>query len=478
MADAEIEVLIKVVDEMSGKLTDIEGRIDNYQKANQNASEAVTKSWQDQMTGLIALGNAAQSVDNIFSSYQNLQLRLENAAERVTGAQERLEDAQEKLNRLMKDGSAKASDLADAQKEVDRASRSLTIAENNQARAQNMIVGAYINMGVQTMVLIGSIPKLVVAIKALTVASMEFIVTPIGAALAAVAAVAVIVTTAYIEQKNAVENLKKSNDDFFEGLNKLADAQTRLNDKANIMREAYSQALSAIRGILGVQTQEELDAIAKSKKANYDLIKAKSEGADDYTIIRLERIKEEADAELSLMQAKEDSLQAEVAANEAKLEPLNEIQQRAAALQKMPYEIALEYLQNTFIVEYNNAMQQITSDLQTEVNKQIAELGRLEQARARAYSGQPTTALGRGLDSFFMGAISANNRAAIAKKGGDFIITKTGQFIESSPDDTIMAMKNPRGGGGIVINIDSVYGMNPRELSRELCKELNKKISI
>jgi hypothetical protein len=156
----EIEILITAVDNATKTLDDIKDTVESSSKAIAVQNKETTKSFEDQMKGLIALGNTAATVDRIFSAYENLQLRLENATERVANAQDRLSDAQKKLTRLQKDNTASAEDLADAQQEVERATRGLTISQNNLQKTQNQAVGTYINMAVQTMTLIANLSSL------------------------------------------------------------------------------------------------------------------------------------------------------------------------------------------------------------------------------------------------------------------------------------------------------------------------------
>jgi phage-related protein len=55
----------------------------------------------------------------------------------------------------------------------------------------------------------------------------------------------------------------------------------------------------------------------------------------------------------------------------------------------------------------------------------------------------------------------------------DFILTKGGKIIETNPNDTIIGTKNPASlGNNIVINIDTVNGMDPDELAIALQKRL------
>ena len=170
-ADAEIQVLIEVVDQMSDKLKSIEKTVGDFSNTTAKQAINISQSFQETTNALLALGNTAQAVDRIFSAYQNQQIRLENSTERVMGAQDRLEDAQRRLNRVMRDGQSSAEDVADAQREVERSSRTLRIAQNNLERAQNAVIGTYLSMGTSAIQLIGSLPSLIRTIRNMQLAT-------------------------------------------------------------------------------------------------------------------------------------------------------------------------------------------------------------------------------------------------------------------------------------------------------------------
>jgi len=158
--ETELQILIKAIDEVSGTVKDIEKTVSGMSKEVTKQTAKTEKAFQSSTDSLLALGNAASSVDRIFDSYQNLQLRLENAAIRVEEAQKNQRDAQYNLNKVMSDGTATAEDIAKAQDDLDTATNRVTVAMNNQARAGNAVVGTYINIGVQVVTLIASLPKL------------------------------------------------------------------------------------------------------------------------------------------------------------------------------------------------------------------------------------------------------------------------------------------------------------------------------
>ena len=97
MADAEIQILIKAVDEMSSTLKKVETNIGTMTKNSEKQTKSLGSAFTKLQGDLLILGNAASRVDSIFSSYVSMQLRLENATERVIGAQDRLTEAQDRL---------------------------------------------------------------------------------------------------------------------------------------------------------------------------------------------------------------------------------------------------------------------------------------------------------------------------------------------------------------------------------------------
>lgn len=68
-----------------------------------------------------------------------------------------------------------------------------------------------------------------------------------------------------------------------------------------------------------------------------------------------------------------------------------------------------------------------------------------------------------------------------SKNVNDFILRPDGTLLKTNPMDTIFGMKNPdamQGGQSIVFNIDNVYGVDPKQISRALSNELYNKVSI
>jgi len=65
-----------------------------------------------------------------------------------------------------------------------------------------------------------------------------------------------------------------------------------------------------------------------------------------------------------------------------------------------------------------------------------------------------------------------------SKKVDDFILKPDGSLIETSPQDFIFGRKNPGAMGGVTVNIGTVMGMNPTDISRALSRELSNKLSL
>lgn len=174
----QLTILIKGQDEISKELDKISGKLDGFVSSNQRQTKKLNESWESNINTLIAVGNIASTVDNIFSSLTNLEIRLENATERLANAQDTLTDAtertkraQQSLNdiqknydfvlknnlettefgqRVLEEYEKRQIAVVDARKQEERATRGLTIAQNGLDRAQNQVLGTYINVGVQT----------------------------------------------------------------------------------------------------------------------------------------------------------------------------------------------------------------------------------------------------------------------------------------------------------------------------------------
>jgi len=237
MADAEIQVLIKVVDELSNQIKVISGNIDKMADNTQSANETIQRGFTETTNQLIAVGNAAQAVEGIFSRYENMQIRLENASLRLENAQERVADSQLKLNRLVEDGKAGTREYQDAQTELERANRGLIISQNNLHKVQGQAIGTYITMGVEVLRLIASYQSLVRAFIAIreSITAYNIVQTislaltnQAGLVIGLVAAGVGIATVKYLEASSGLDQLNASTGEYIglaPGFNSAMDGQ-------------------------------------------------------------------------------------------------------------------------------------------------------------------------------------------------------------------------------------------------------------
>lgn len=144
MADATVSVEITAVDNATSKFQEVTTRL------------------QKQLNVLVSLGNVASSVDGIFSSYQNLQIRLENSTLRAMEAQDQYNDV------LLKFGAGS--------EEAQNASFRLKIAQNNLERANNQVIGTFIQMAVQSISLVIALIPLAIQMWGLVASAWAFVV--------------------------------------------------------------------------------------------------------------------------------------------------------------------------------------------------------------------------------------------------------------------------------------------------------------
>lgn len=199
---------------------------------------------------------------------------------------------------------------------------------------------------------------------------------------------------------------------FKNALQGVNESFRKLGDSAGRTRDAVSQALNKIREILKVQTQEELDQIAKVEGNRKDLIELQLSGASQSVIDQKRKELDQYELELSLIQQTDKALDTAQTAKAARIPELTDIQNKAAELEKLPYEQALKYLNEIFLVEFEIAEKEQTRIAIEQSKARIDQFRKEAEERDRILSGEPSSAFGRGLDKFFMGAISASNRNA------------------------------------------------------------------
>lgn len=481
MADATIQILIEAQDKVTATLKNIEGTLGGMAKNSAKQSQAISQGFTSTTDSLIALGNAAATVDNIFSSLTNMQLRLENANERLANAQDRVSDAQTKLNRLQKSGTASAEDLADASQEVERANRGLTISQNNLARAQNQVIGTYINIGVQVIALSASLPKLKLALEAVNASMWRIASNPLGIVLIALAGVITLATLAWKDYHDKLAEISQINDEMSITNGNLQQGLQKLADTATITRDAVSDAYNKMRAILGVQSSEEKGRIAQIQEQEYELARDRGTLSQQ----QIDRRQTEIDGnkrELEAIQKKKDAILSAVDYQASLIAPLTETQLEAQRLQELPYGEAVQEAMTLFNKFMKEASDERVRIMQSEIDANIAKLNEQFAALQRAYgirgrTGAPGTNIipsGQQLQSN-LGVIPQYQFA----HGG--IVTKPtlGLVGEAGPEAIIPLEKLDRMGGGISITITGpIYGVNAQDISRALLRELSRKVTI
>lgn len=480
MADSEVQILISLKDEVSEGFKNIEKMFVNGNKKIEEANKDAITSFQKQTNSLIAVGNAASSVESIMSSYQNLQLRLENSSERVANAQDRLVDAQYNLKKIQSNSASTAEDLAHAQDMVDRATRALTISENNQARTQGQVLGTYIQMGVQSIKLIQSLPVLTGEVKALAIQAgiADAALLPLSVTLGAVALIG-------IQVYSSVKDITEASKNAAIAEKNLADATAEANDKLAIQKGAIDDVYNAVNNIFGNKSNQELATqkeIANMEARKAELYNKRAQNSGKLSSAEWEELRvigkqlEGKQLELDMYVKRREAGLADVesfkAENMAKSEGLNEVSQIMAGT----YDAQKKYIKDNYydqLMAYEDAYQK----------KLLQRIDILNQTAVSAKGDvikSGIKAVGN-IFPFLPQGAAANIFTAITskKKVNDAIITKTGQVIETSPDDNIFASKGGFGGGGISIEISgNIYGTDPKDLSQALAKELGKKLSL
>lgn len=487
MAESEIQILIRAVDEVSATMKRIESNLEKSNKAIQDSNKQTMKTWNDQVGGLLVLGQAVQSVDNIFSAYTNLQLRLENATERVNGAQDRLAKAQRNLAKVQRDVNASSEDLADAQQEVTAASRGLTVAQNNLAKANNAVFGTYIQMGLAAGQLIASLPTLIKTVRSLeiTVGSFTLTAGPLIASLLAIGVVVGVIVGVYGEYKRIVEETNAAQQASVENITNLSAAFKELYDNAKRTRDAVSQVKSALMGFAGGQSEEEAELLARIAEQEHELAEARLSGNE--AEIRsaensLERSQLLYEAKFASQQKVNEAL---INLESIRAQRTNEEQQKINDFARLSYEEQLTFLKDTFYAQLRELKD---ADFQTDlsnVNTLISKQHELNKAIAEGEAASSN--LGNIIDSFFRRLLGGGKNKSSTTTVGDAIIRPDGSVIQTDPRDTLIAAKDlgasfggmGGGSGGLTVVIEgNVYGTDPEQMAKEIWKLVRRKISI
>ena len=495
MVENTIEILIKAVDEMSATMKKIEAQLEKSNKNIQKQTQVTSKTFQDQTGNLLVLGQAASSVDNIFDSYQNMQLRVENSTERVNAATDRLRDANYKLSKVQKDATSTAEDLMNAEQDVESASRSLTIAQNRLKITQNQIIGTYISIGMQSVTLIASFGKIKAAIQSLIVTSQAFIMTPLGATLAGIAVIAGTVIYTINDYKKSQEDLKIAIENTENASRNLASANQAVLDTTNEIIEGTTKAYDEMMGLIKTKSTNEIQAeldIANQRKKVSDLnkenIKTQRLSGD---IWEYEKIKaqETYDKEKLILESMESDFNAKyeserevmrltIELEKAKSLESQGIQQEANGLWKLGYQMRLDWIRDAYVVNMKAYSKEIS-------DAEIADRLKAEQEVVASYEREQTARFNASVGGKLLKTFAGITKTLVlpmvkSTSVHDFIIKKDGQVIQTDPKDTIFGMKDistMNNGITIIINGDN-YGIDANAIATQLINKLQRKILL
>ena len=494
MADQEVSIIIRAIDEMSATLKKIEGTLEKSSKNIQKTTANTSQSFDKQMGSVLVLGQAVNSVNNIMDTYQNTQLRLENASERVIGSQENLKKAQLRLLKVQKNASATAEDLADAQLDIEASTRSLTIANNNLQRAQNKVFDSYLQIGMQVAVLISTIPTLIASFKALAVA--------IGLSTGGLSLlIGALVTFGYFVVTE-MGKAKKETDNYTDSLNNMNIAFRESKDQVSIFKEALDGILGSQRATIEgavlpgeISKQQEIIDLEKNRA---DKLQQLTDIKSSYAYSNINLDSAESISANRLAQAQANAIESEISSIERKIKTKQKEYDNTIGLQKSliskqlelngelkktetPFDILWNKVRN-FRDELNLAIKDIESarlQKALEKLKDFIETSKKASTAGKGGSlyesaGAPTGMGGKGTISI---APTFKLPTNFTQPAFHDFISRPGQApVSFSSSDTIVGTKEGIG-TTIIINGDN-YGVNADAIARSLQDKLYRRISI
>jgi hypothetical protein len=478
----EIEIKITVDDQGTAVIKKFQSTLEEGSKQVQKQTTKTSTAFDDQMGSLIVLGQAANTVNNIFDSYSNLQLKLENAAERVTGAQDRLREAQYKLSKTQKDTASTSEDIANAQANVDSASRGLTISMNNLARANSKVLDTYISMGIQSLTLIAqgkvlmtSLQGLIQNFTGLKVSTMALTASTIGLGTALAA---IVYFNGQIAQQRA-DYASRSEE-------MLVNNAEQMISWKNLASETWAYA-GAIDGVRKAQ----LDMVSKKSKeelqAEYDIAQAKLE-LRNKDLTELERVN--LNSLINNRQKKVDELtllrERNIAFTElqtVQAESEKGLIKSVENFQSLSYTEQLKDLKERFMPEVEAARQTLIANEQARLDTLVARWNELIRLQMEYYAKEDARSKVKSaissIGSLTPGGIVANavSNFVSGPKKNDFVMRPGQGAVSFSPDDTLIGTKGGLGGTTIIISGDN-YGVDPKQISEAIMKQLRQKIAI
>jgi hypothetical protein len=480
----EVNIIIKAVDEASKQLELINKNLNNLNSTTKISSKTqadATKSFETSLTSMIALGNTANSVNHIFDSYNNLQMRIENAELRVI-------DARERVNELIAEGKEGTKEYNDA---VNR----LTISQNNLERTQSRVIDTYINIGIQTASIINSIPTLIKGINSSITALSKLsdigriTMTSLGPIVAIISGLATVGYLLYNHFSDSNDEFERSNgltpivasygEDIANAYSKVKDEIGKATDNMRIFIE------TAMPGELEFITNRILkeEELRLKKLELFEIDKQIREQGNSAGIelrdkqANLKREIEMLQEKVKLLRDEEGLRYFDARENQKELNELVKKHPQLLSLipDAMKKAFGLEEGDGGyFIVKADLAIKTLDNDTANYIKTVATAIQKTEELINKGeITGTRTDLTPKGNFPVNFELLSKQ-----IKQGGDFIITKNGEIIESHPDDTILATKNGLGGTSYNINIENVYGVDATDIAMALQEKLINQIRV
>jgi hypothetical protein len=432
MADEQIEILIKAVDEATATLKNIEDSVKNTADTSSEANEKLGNSFTRVQGAMLNLGQIAQGVHNIFEIQKNTTRLLENAQDRLENATIRLQQA----NQSLADAEQKVNDI-----------------EKNHARDSLTLEGAQISLEEAQNNYNDTLEKY-----GATALETRKAYLDVERAQADLTDAQNLGTDKAKELTKAQEDLTNKQDAVTIASNNVDRAQRQLEKTTEDAKWAYldmgMQVISTV-GNLGtfIKTMETAQVVSKSMVG--------IEGLGGVTAFLTGPW----------------GMAIGIAA--AALGGLLLTQQNSKTST------------DTFVTNENGAIK-VINDLEASANRTDQAIGNMLAQQEALTKIQSTYGVNTGTSTSMSNgpALSSSMKTQVADvlynistpksiiQGGDFILRPNGDMIQSDPNDTIFASKSGIG-KGIIVNVTGpIYGVSASQISRALSDELNNKLSI
>lgn len=451
---ADTDILIKIKADVEGLKTDLakaNDKLEEFEKTAKKNSDKVAQAFDGQVSSLIAMGNAAASVESIFASYNDLQMAIENSNERLIGSEDRLAHAKYNLAKVQQEVTSTSEDVAEAQRQVESATRSLTIAQNRHEKITGDVVKTYINMGVQSLNLIKSAPILIAQMEGVAAAIGSISVATAVATLGISALIAGAVYLGYqldkttaAQKENYVTTMIQNHE-----YEKLVDTMTLSKEQMQAMNTEIVKGTFLEN--FSIETDEsKKNSLEDLNQKRKELIKSLKDQIATQNLVNNDPEIKDLEKQLDLLKVTKD----------ARTEVIERLRQQIETQKLMNNDPIIIGLQKEYA-----ELQKVSSAYDTYLDKlfKVSEKIKDYDTAAAVASGHTVIVSDKG------------GSTKIKQKQNDFVMRPGEGAVPFSPQDTIIGVKNPGslGGNSITINIDSVSGADPDDIAEALQKKLS-----